>query len=234
MRSFAPLFTPTTRTRMRHPQPTHGPMHRVALLLLLLAAPAAAYAQAPPPSAALPASHTDGLFLHARTGGHGIAYEDGIDDADGGGLGLRVGYGFNDRFTLYLGVEGAGLTGSRGFDGLGSDEEYGIAYVELGSRFHFRPGRKLVPYADAAISVIGLGYDGTGGYDGNDVTYGGAGVSLGGGVLYFLSPTLALDGGLAFTPGSLLEQHVGGQTEDVDIKLTGARIHVGLTFYPFR
>jgi hypothetical protein len=69
---------------------------------------------------------------------------------------------------------------------------------------------------------------------GNDVTYGGAGVSLGAGLLYFLSPTFALDTGLAFTPGSLMEREVGRTSEDVDIALTSARIHVGLSVYPFR
>lgn len=99
---------------------------------------------------------------------------DGPGDAEGGGLGLRAGYGVSDRFTLYLGVEGAGLDGGRGFEGLGDDEEYSVLYIELGSRFHFRPGQQLEPYADVAFAVVGLGYDGAGSYAGNDVTYGGA------------------------------------------------------------
>jgi len=208
-------------------------MQRLILVFLFFSMVYTAYAQRPPVPDAQDLSHTHGLFVHVRTGGHGIDYDGDIEGAEGLGLGLRVGYGFTDRFTAYLGFEGAGLSGSQGFEGLGSDEEYGLAYVELGSRFHFRPGRTLVPYADAAVSVIGLGYDGSGPYDGNDVSYGGMGFSLGGGMLYFVSQRVALDGGVAFTPGSLMEQYVAGGTEDVDIKLTGVRIHVGLTFYPF-
>jgi hypothetical protein len=44
----------------------------------------------------------------------------------------------------------------------------------------------------------------------------------------------ALDTGLAVTPGSPMERKVGRNREDVDIPLTSARIHVGLSVYPFR
>ncbi len=201
-------------------------------ILLFLASPVAVQAQDAPVAPAIQ-SHTSGLFLHARTGGHGMAF-DGPADAEGGGLGLRVGYGFSDRFTVYLGVEGAGFDGGRGFEGLGEDEEYGAVYVELGSRYHFRRGKRLVPYADAALAVVGLGYNGTGPFAGEDVTYGGAGLSMGGGVLYFFTPKIALDSGIAFTPGSLREQSIDGTRNDVNIGMAGARIHVGISFYPFR
>jgi hypothetical protein len=205
------------------------------LALATLAAPSVAFAQtdAAPPSATESAYGTSGLFLHARTSGHGMGF-DGPDDAEGVGLGLRAGYGISDRFTLYLGVEGAGLDGGSGFEGLGTDEKSGVLYIELGSRLHFRSDQRLKPYADVALAVVGLGYDGAESYAGTDVTYGGAGVSLGAGLLYFLSPRFALDTGLAFTPGSLMEREVGRTREEVDIALTSARIHVGLSVYPFR
>jgi hypothetical protein len=53
-------------------------------------------------------------------------------------------------------------------------------------------------------------------------------------VLYFVSPTFALEGGLAFTPGSLMEQDIEGRGQDVDIALAGVRLHIGATLYPFR
>lgn len=73
-----------------------------------------------------------------------------------------------------------------------------------------------MPYADLSFSVIGLGYEGSGPYDGDEIVYAGGGGSLGGGVLYFLSPTVALEGSLTFTPGSLEEMAVDGDTEDVE------------------
>jgi hypothetical protein len=205
------------------------------LALAILGVPSVAFAQTDvvPPSATENTYETSGLFLHVRTSGHGMAF-DGPGDAEGIGLGLRAGYGVSDRFTLYLGVEGAGLDGGGGFEGLGGDEEYGVLYIELGSRVHFRSEQQLKPYGDVALAVVGLGYDGVESYAGNDVTYGGAGVSLGTGLLYFLSPKFALDTGLAFTPGSLMERKVGRIREDVDIALTSARLHVGVSVYPFR
>jgi hypothetical protein len=111
------------------------------LALAILAAPSVAFAQTDvvPPSATENTYEATGLFLHARTSGHGMAF-DGPGDAEGLGLGLRAGYGVSNRFTLYLGVEGAGLNGGGGFDGLGADEKSGVLYIELGSRFHFRSG----------------------------------------------------------------------------------------------
>lgn len=203
------------------------PVHllsRLALILLLAAVPLSARAQSA-------ASNTDGLFLHVRAGGHGVAFEDAGDDT-GATLGLRAGYGVSDRVTLYFGLEGADLDGGSRLPGLDTDETSGLVYAELGGRFHFRPGHRLVPYADVAVAVIGAGSEARA--YGGDVGYGGAGLSLGGGALYFLSPTVALEGGASFTPGSLMERDLGGADEDIGVGVAGVRMHVGLTFYPFR
>jgi hypothetical protein len=200
-------------------------MQRLApLFVLLLAAAPALHAQGA-------RSHTDGLFLHARTGGHGIAFEDAGDDT-GASIGLRAGYGFSDRFTLYVGLEGGGLDGQSRLQGLDTDQTSGVAYVELGGRYHFRPGHRFVPYADAALTLIGVGSENDA-YDG-DVGYGGAGLSVGGGALYFVTPSIAVEGGVSFTPGSLMERELGGASEDVSVGVAGVRMHVGLTLYPFR
>ena len=142
--------------------------------------------------------------------------------------------GFSNRFTIYLGFEGASLDGGQGFEGLADDDEYDLAFVEFGGRYHFRPAHRLMPYADVALAVLGLGYDSSGSSQRDDVTYGGAGISMGGGLLCFVSPRIALDAGMAFTPGALMERNAGSHAEDVDVKLTGARIHVGISVYPFR
>ncbi|GAB5521244.1 MAG: hypothetical protein RhofKO_34950 [Rhodothermales bacterium] len=201
------------------------------ILGLLLLIPAA-HAQVNPNATLSPYS-TTGFSLHLRTSGHGMAF-DGPSDADGMGLGLRLSYGFSERFAMYLGAEGAGLDGGRGLEGLGSKEEYGVAYVELGGRYSFRPTQRLVPYADASLTIFGLGYDGTGSFDDQEITYGGLGLSMGGGVQYFITPTLALDTGMSFTPGSLLSRWVEDDHEDIDLKLVGARIHFGISVFPFR
>ena len=214
-------------------RPTCSSTFFLAFLLLLLAAPGATHAQTATQSTTVAprASSTDGLFLHVRAGGHGIAFENAGDDT-GATLGLRAGYGFSDRVTLYVGLEGADLDGGSRLPGLETEETSGLVYAELGGRFHFRPGHRLVPYADAAIAVIGAGSEARA--YGGDVGYGGAGFSVGGGALYFLSPTLALEGGASFTPGRLMESDLGGVNENIGVGVAGVRMHVGLTFYPFR
>ena len=54
------------------------------------------------------------------------------------------------------------------------------------------------------------------------------------GTLYFISPTVALEGGASFTPGRLMESDLGGVSENIGVGVAGVRMHVGLTFYPFR
>jgi len=104
-------------------RPTRYPTLFLALLLLLLAAPVTTHAQRGTRSTTVAprASSTDGLFLHARADGHGIAFEDAGDDT-GATLGLRAGYGVSDRVTLYLGLEGADLDGGSRLPGLETDE----------------------------------------------------------------------------------------------------------------
>jgi hypothetical protein len=159
------------------------------LALAIRAAPSGTFSQTDlaPPSATEDTYETSGLVLHVRTSGHGVAF-DGPDDAEGGdrpACRLR-----GDRPVHSVPGRRRGRAGRRTRRwGLGDDEKYGVLYIKLGSRFHFRPGQQLEAYADVALAGVGLGYDETGRYAGNDVTYGGAGVSLGAGPLYVLSPT---------------------------------------------
>ncbi|MEM8556231.1 MAG: outer membrane beta-barrel protein [Bacteroidota bacterium] len=205
----------------------HHITRRLALVLLLIA-PASAFAQFDAP--ARPAySNTDGLFLHLRSGGHGIAFNDAGDDS-GGSIGLRVGYGLSRRVTLYLGFEGGSLGGESRLPGMEAIDDSGLAYLELGGRYHFRPGHRFVPYADAALFVMGAGAD----LPGDDVTYAGAGLSAGAGALYFVTPRVALEGGATFSGGRLFERELDGRDDDIEIGMAGVRMHVGVTFYPFR
>lgn len=204
----------------------------VIALVMLWMAPAPAQSQSAPDASSGLRSSTDGLFLHARMGGHGLDANDLADDT-GSGIGLRLGYGFSDLFTLYGGIELAVMNGGEGFAGF-EDDKYGMVLIEVGSRFHFRRGKQFVPFADAALSVVGLGYEGDGIHQNKDVVYSGAGVSMGGGLLYFISPILAIEAGASFTPGSLMELSIDGSTSDVNVGMKGIRMMLGVSVYPFR
>lgn len=174
-------------------------------------------------------SDTQGFFLEGHFQGHGLTVEE--DDADSGrGFGIKAGYGFSPLFTLYLGIDGASMDvadpGNRAVVG----SEYTLAYVDLGGRFNFRAGpNSLVPYLDGALSGIASVYSTGAG----DATFSGSAFSIGGGIQYFISPQFSFNGGLHLSFGAYNELEVSGQTESVDLGITGARINLGFSWYPF-
>jgi hypothetical protein len=174
-------------------------------------------------------SNTQGFFLQGHFQGHGLTVEE--DDADSGrGFGIKAGYGFSSLFTLYLGIDGASMDvadpGNRPVVG----NEYTLAYVDLGGRFNFRAGpNSLVPYLDGSLTGIGSVYSTGAG----DATFSGSAFSIGGGVQYFISPQFAFNGGLHLSFGGYSELEISGQTESVDLSVTGARIDIGFSWYPF-
>lgn len=206
--------------------------HPVAALLLaaLLSTPSPATAQGGDPAAGLDPSNTRGFFLNVRSGGYGVGFEDGRDGT-GGGFGLRMGYGLSERLTLFAGVEGGTISSGDGFPGLPEGDDYGLLYLDLGARLHVRRDARLVPFVEGSVNVIGLWFD-----DQRDeqALYGGPSASLGGGLLWFLTPTVAVEGGALLNAGSLMESEVGGVSQEADIGLTGVRIQVGLSLYPNR
>jgi hypothetical protein len=179
------------------------------------------------------AGSTEGFYVSTQIGGNWLSYKDTEDV--GSGFGLSLGYGFSDRFGMYLALDAAGMDGSAELPGIASDETYGAVHLELGGRYHFRPGSRLRPYGSLALSAIAMGYETESGSNvGDDIVYVGSGVSLGGGVLYFLSKRFALDAGLSVTQGNFWTQDIDGDATGVDFSVVGARPHFGISFYPFR
>lgn len=174
-------------------------------------------------------SDTEGLFLEAHLQGHGVTV--GEDDTDGGnGLGIKAGYGFTPLLTGYLGIDVASMEVADPATQNFTASEYTLAYVDLGAQVNFRSGsNSLVPYLAGSLSGIASVYTTNAG----DVTFSGSGASVGGGIQYFFSPQFALNGGLDFTFGSYDQVEANGETESVDLGFTGARIDIGISWYPF-
>lgn len=194
-----------------------------------LATPVAVAAQADVQGAPDP-SNTRGLFLNLRSGGYGVGFE-GDRDGTGLGVGARIGYGLSDRVTLFAGFEAGGITDGDGFEDLPADDDYGLLHIDAGARVHFRNDHRLVPFVEGSVNVVGLWFDTT---EGDEALYGGATASLGGGALWFISPSVALEGSALFGAGALMDAEIGGVDQEVDISMAGVRLQVGLTFYPGR
>jgi hypothetical protein len=200
-------------------------MNKPTLLLsslaLLAAAPLHAQLDAP--------SNTRGFSLDVHL--QGTSFDTDMDDDQdpftGGGLGVGVAYGFSSGLALFLNTDFGSLESDDVPDGLVDD----ALQLDLGARMNFGGGRRaLVPYLEAALSGIALqGESDLGG----EVQYGGAGVTIGGGVQYFLSRSLSLNAGLRVTNGALTTVEVDGDDEDLDDQyFTSSRVVLGAAWHP--
>jgi hypothetical protein len=141
---------------------------------------------------ALPA-RTSGFALGLYAGGTTIRAED-ADNESGAGLGLRLGYGFRERFLVFVEASAASI------ESVDLEGSYGLTHLDLGLRYRFAGLQaRLAPYAEAAFSNRMASYDfGEQGV----LDIGGSGISLGGGVEYSIGARLALDAGLRLTRGA--------------------------------
>ena len=177
-----------------------------------------------------PSSNTEGLFVQLALDGQALNFnEDDFDETDnGGGLAARVGYGFSPLFTLYGGLSGATIDGET--NGV-INNEYTFAAGEIGARFNFNRGSDLRPYLDVALRGVSASDDES------DLEFRGGGVAFGGGLAYFVSPSVAIDGALRLGGGGFNEVDFGRLSADIDADDFGygeGRLSLGLTFYPTR
>ncbi|MGB3543704.1 outer membrane beta-barrel protein [Rubrivirga sp.] len=193
---------------------------RSILLALVLASPLAAQPFGP--------SNTEGLFVHLALDAQSLFYnEDDFDQDDsGGGISVRLGYGFSPVFTLYLGVSGATVDGDT--NGVIRDE-YRFAAGEIGARLNLNRGSAWRPYLDVSLRGV------TASDDDVELEFTGGGVAFGGGLAYFVSPTVALDAAVRIGGGEFSEVDFGVIAFDLEESGYGeGRFSLGITAYPFR
>lgn len=179
------------------------------LSLLLLTLTVATTASAQPYS-------TRGFALGAGLQYAGVSASENNFEADdaGGGLGVLAEYGFNETLSLFLGLGGAAIA-----------EDVGLGQGDLGVKVHFSPGQRVRPFAMAAFSGVSVVNDD------EDVTFSGGGVTLGGGVRYFFSRSVALDLQGGYSLGEFNEIEVGSQSQgDLNIDMNAYRVHFGVLF----
>ena len=170
---------------------------------------------ATPSSAARPVSSTQGFMGALNAIGTGYADSDD-DSASGTGLGITLGYGITPAIAVYVQLNGTAFSDFG--DGLG---EGSIGSVGLGGRYHIDGGqRKLVPFIGGGASFQSLSLDFDPSLGGGSDAYSGAGGTVEGGLLYFLSPAFALDGGVQALFSSLT-------SDQTDRTITTTVIHIG-------
>ena len=148
---------------------------------------------------------------------HGMAYSDDDDDSvSGAGGDLTLGYAFSPAVSVY-----ANLSGSSGSN---APLNLSLGGFGLGGRFHINGGNaKLVPFVGAAASFQSATFTADG-FTGS-ADYSGAGGEVEGGILYFFSPSLALDTGVSAA-------FAGLSSTDDEVSANVVRFGVGLSWRP--
>lgn len=209
----------------------------VLLLLVLMALPASAQRRWERHRWQPERSTSRGFFVEGGLQALQLNVDtDGRDEtqASGGGLGVRLGYGFTRTVAVYLALQGASMEDE-------DDASFTLGHADLGVQFSLaRPSQALVPYLNVALTGVTAEFEDP--FDAvnvaGDVRYTGGGLTLGGGVRYHFSPGLAFNAGLEGYGGQFTEVTFDGEDTDVttdldeDVNLSGARLRIGLTWFP--
>ena len=181
------------------------------------------------------ASDNSGFMLNVHAAGSALTPVGNDTEAEtGGGLGVAIGYGFNDRITLYFNLDAAAVEYDEDVTDA-PDDTYTLATGDLGVRVNFgHTGLKLRPYINAAISGIAAAEEYEFADEDVDQVVSGGGLTIGGDIQYFFSPKLALDLGLQATQGAFTQVTIDDEDEDLDegVAFTTSRVQLGVTWHP--
>jgi hypothetical protein len=160
-----------------------------------------------------------GFVASASLASTGVSFDDeDIRNESGFGLQLDLGYNFNPRMGLFLGLGGFAL----------EDEDETLAYIDLGPRFYPISSRGLQPYIDVALTGSAFASD----EDGIETTISGVGISGGGGIHWFVGRNAAVNLGIIMTRVNYDKVESEGVSVDgLDFKAWNSRIKAGVAFY---
>ena len=181
--------------------------------------------------AAAQLSTTRGFSIAAHLQGASLTVEDD-DPAGGGGLGVRLGYGFNRRLTGYLELDGIGFD----VENPELEGEWAMGHLDLGVRYNFANSlRRWVPFLDAAIGARAVSVEDarSDGEEVGTVTFSGGAFSLGGGLSFFTSEKFAIETLMKFTGGTFEQIDVGDvSVRNLDIDASSFRFKLGVSWWP--
>lgn len=179
-----------------------------------------------------PRANTEKLMLSLGLGGASIDSDDLEKEREsGGGFSAQLGWGFTRLFTLLVGASGAAM----GPD----DDQFVLVHFDLLGRFNFtKPDRAWVSFVEGGISARVAGQDnsvviGTGGPQEVDLEISGGGLTVGGGVEYFVAPAWALGANLRWTVGEFSTVKFNNVSVDgFELDAKSTRLTFGVSWHP--
>jgi hypothetical protein len=184
------------------------------------------------PTQAQVAANPHGFVLSGGLVGAGLTVKDagainwyGGETSSAPGGHLAIGYAFPNGLSIHLGGSATGpYTDRDGDDYIAAVGEFTARYL-LGAT-----GSTVRPFLDLGLGVLGLDYDPA------DLELSGWHFSAGGGVAYFVRPSLVLDAALRAGMGSISEvkmDRITVELEEADRpRATMIQYAVGLRWYP--
>jgi opacity protein-like surface antigen len=178
-------------------------------------------------------STSRGLSIGLQALGTSLTVENG-DENNGGGLGLRVGYGFNRIVTGFITLDGSTVQIPASNSFVAGD--WTLAHAEVGARFHFANSlRRWVPYLETAIGARSVSIDNASVNNAaaGKVSFNGPALSVGTGMSVFVTRKWAFDAGLRWTGGKFTEIDLGNSAlRNLDIEAASFRLGVGVVWWP--
>src|SRR5262245_10163705 len=133
------------------------------------------------------------------------------------GTGLTIAYGLNEWFTIALVGDGRETGHDRHF-----------VFADIGAQLFLPRVRRVRPHLDVALTGRRAEFNAAG----DEIDTRGAGVSVGGGALYFVSRSLALDTALLWTAGGVHRFADGKRTKGLDpIGISETRFLIGVRWF---
>jgi hypothetical protein len=156
-----------------------------------------------------------------------------VKTATGLGGGVQVGYMITPRITAYAGLELA----KQSIDVFGLEGDFGLSQLEAGARISFPVrGSRVMPYVGGWVGRRSLSTTLEDFDTGEQADFSLSGLAAGatGGVQYFVSPKLALDGALGIGFGKMGNIKVAGVAQHPPAldNTTTMRLQFGANWYP--
>lgn len=170
-------------------------------------------------------STTTGLSVGVHASSASLFLVDDESRTLGGGLGVNVGFGISPGFALHLSTSGAVLSPAGG-------DHWLLGHADLEARFNFADAfRRWVPHLAVGVGLRTANFEVENATDPVGDWHGNPGFTMGGGISYFLSPSVSMDASLRYSFGNLRRLTCPKSGETSRTCATSTRLNLGASWH---